>query len=111
MSGTVKHPENIAIIGDEVAIKWHDGHESYFPMSILRAASPSAENQGEPDLFGNIIGGDARTEFSDVTVLDWQIVGGYAIQFHFSDGHKTGLFSYNYLYRLEAKLTQGSEEA
>lgn len=94
------------MIGSEVAIKWQDGQESYFPMEILRAASPSAENQGEPDLFGNIIGGDSRTEFKGVTVIDWQMVGGYALQFHFSDGHKTGLFSYAYLDRLEQALAQ-----
>ena len=108
MNMTPQHPETVALVGTEVAIKWQDGRESYFPMEILRAASPSAENQGEPDLFGNIIGGDTRTEFDGVTVMDWQIVGGYALQFHFSDGHKTGLFSYAYLNRLEEALSEGS---
>ncbi|MEM6820532.1 MAG: DUF971 domain-containing protein [Verrucomicrobiota bacterium] len=97
-------PETIALIGNEVAIKWKNGEESYFPMEFLREASPSAENQGEPDLFGNQIGGDANKEFQGVTVTDWQFVGGYAIQFHFSDGHQTGLFSFGYLHKLEEHL-------
>jgi DUF971 family protein len=29
-------------------------------------------------------------------------VGGYAVQFHFSDGHNTGLFTYDYLHKLAA---------
>lgn len=108
MTMTPQHPETVALVGEEVAIKWQDGRESYFPMAALRAASPSAENQGEPDLFGNIIGGDSRTEFDGVSVIDWQIVGGYALQFHFSDGHKTGLFSYSYLNRLEQAMSEES---
>lgn len=101
---TRRTPETIALIGCEVAIKWHDGRESFFPMEFLRLASPSAENQGESDLFGNRIGGDENTEFAGVKVTDWQLVGGYAIQFHFSDGHRTGLFSFDFLDRLEQHL-------
>lgn len=99
--------ETVALLGSEVALKWSNGHESYFPMSFLRAASPSAENQGEPDLFGNRIGGDARTEFEGVSVVDWVFVGGYALQFYFSDGHQTGLFSFGYLENLEQLLAGG----
>ena len=32
-----------------------------------------------------------------VTVKDWRMVGGYAIQFDFSDGHNTGLYTFDYL--------------
>lgn len=95
-------PENIVLIGNEVAIKWKDGSEDYYPMEFLRAASPSAENTGEPDLLGNVHGGDDRTEYPGVTVIGWDMVGGYAIQFRFSDGHATGLYSYSYLKDLAA---------
>jgi DUF971 family protein len=30
----------------------------------------------------------------------WRPIGGYAIQFDFSDGHNTGIYSYDYLHRL-----------
>src|SRR5690606_28870468 len=43
---TVNTPRNIQLIGQEVAIVWDDGEETYFPMDRLRAASPSAEQQG-----------------------------------------------------------------
>jgi DUF971 family protein len=94
---TIPPPEAIDLIGDTVAIRWADGREDFFPMETLRALSPSAENMGEPDLFGNIHGGDDRTEFPGVLVEDWEIVGRYAVRFIFSDGHQTGLYTFQYL--------------
>lgn len=90
-------PVNVQIIGEEIAIKWSDDSEDYYPMERLRALSPSAENMGEQDLLGNTYGGDDRKRFPGVKVNGWQQVGGYALLFSFSDGHKTGIFSYQYL--------------
>lgn len=97
-------PEAIDLIGNTVAIRWKDGREDFFPMEKLRALSPSADNIGEPDIFGNIHGADPRTEFPGVTVEDYEVVGRYAIRFVFSDGHKTGLFSFPYLQRIGNEL-------
>ncbi|HSH09516.1 MAG TPA: DUF971 domain-containing protein [Oceanipulchritudo sp.] len=101
---TIPPPESIELIGDLVAIRWADGREDFYPMESLRALSPSADNVGEPDLFGNIHGGDPRTEFPGVTVTDYQIIGRYAIRFIFSDGHQTGLFSFPYLLQIGDEL-------
>ena len=90
-------PANIQLIGHEVAIIWSDGTETYFPMEKLRAASPSAENVGERDILGNRYGGDGPKQFPGVTVTGWEQVGNYALRFDFSDGHRTGLYSYAYL--------------
>ncbi len=97
-------PRSIQAIGNEIAILWEDGTESFYPMETLRAASPSAENRGEQDLLGNIIGGTDQKEFPGVTVTGWVPVGGYAVQFHFSDGHQTGLYSFDYLRGLAEAL-------
>lgn len=93
-------PENISLIGAMVAIRWSDGQEQFLSMEKLRAASPSAENVGEPDIFGKIHGGDPRSEFPGVTVTDFEEVGRYAVRFIFSDGHQSGLYSYAYLQAL-----------
>ncbi len=90
-------PTHIAAIGPEMAIAWEDGVESYVPMEKLRAASPSAENTGERDLLGKQYGGTDQRHFPGVTVKSWQIVGGYAVQFHFSDGHATGIYPFDFL--------------
>ena len=93
-------PSNVQIIGDEVAIAWSDGVETYLPGDKLRAASPSAETQGERDILGQQYGGNGPKDFSQVRVLGWERVGNYALRFDFSDGHRTGLYSYAYLRKL-----------
>lgn len=93
----MKSPQTIALIGNEVAIVWSDGQETYFPADKLRAASPSAETRGEKDIFGAQYGGTDQKDFSSVQVLGWEKVGNYALRFDFSDGHRTGLYSFDYL--------------
>ncbi len=95
-------PTNVQLIGSEVAIVWDDGTESYFPFAQLRAASPSASNVGERDILGNQYGGDGPKHFPGVTVTGWERVGNYALRFDFSDGHRTGLYSFEYLRKLAA---------
>jgi DUF971 family protein len=97
-------PEDVQIVGAEVAVRWSDGVESYFPGEFLRAASPSAANIGERDIFGRQWGGDARTRFPGVVAVSWERIGNYAIRFQFSDGHGSGLFAYDYLRRLHDRL-------
>ena len=93
-------PRNLQSIGDEIAIAWSDGAESFLRHDLLRRASPSAETQGERDVFGQQYGGKGPKEFPGVRVVGWERVGNYAIRFDFSDGHRTGLYTYDYLRRL-----------
>jgi DUF971 family protein len=95
-------PLNIQLIGPEVAIAWDDGTETYFHAERLRAASPSASNIGERDVLGNQYGGNGPKQFPGVAVLGWERVGNYALRFDFSDGHRTGLYSFDYLRALAA---------
>ena len=66
------------------------------------AASPSASNIGERDILGVQHGGDGPKQFPGVAVIGWETVGNYALRFEFSDGHRTGLYSYDYLRQLAA---------
>lgn len=93
-------PTDIQLIGNEIAIKWADGAETFHPCPALRAASPSAAAKGEPDIFGRIHGAEGRKDFAGVTVLGWQVIGNYAVRFDFSDGHGSGLYSYELLRQL-----------
>ena len=96
----MKKPANIQLIGQEIGIAWDDCTESFYPCDALRAASPSAETQGERDILGQKHGGDHVRNFNGVTVVGWQYVGNYAVRFDFSDGHRTGLYSFDYLQAL-----------
>ena len=93
-------PKHIDIIGTELAIQWEDGDESFLPHAFLRQHSPSASNKGERDIFGTQYGGTTQTKFPGVQVRGWQAVGNYAIRIEFSDGHNTGIYSWDYLRKL-----------
>jgi len=97
-------PTRIEIVGNELCLVWPDGAESYFPAPFLREHSPSASNQGETDVLGRQHGGQGPKKFPNVRIQGWEPVGNYAIRPHFSDGHATGLYSWDYLRELHDKM-------
>ncbi len=98
-------PKDVELIGNEVAVRWADDTEIYLPAGFLREHSPSAENIGEVDILGQRHGGDGPRNFDTVSVVGWDWVGGYAIRFEFSDGHRTGIYSFDLLEKLAAMLS------
>jgi len=102
-------PVDIQVVDRTLAVRWSDGREDYFDSELLRAVSPSAENLGEADFFGNVHGGDSRTSYPGVRVRDWKVIGNYALQLVFNDGHDTGFYSYRYLRLIADKERDGFE--
>ena len=90
------------LIGDELAMRWSDGVESYLPIERLRRACPCASCGGEPDVLGNISRPDVTYTSKSFELIGWQLIGGYALQPRWADGHSTGLYSFQYLRRLAA---------
>jgi DUF971 family protein len=102
-----REPTNVQQIGNELAIRWNDGAESYFDLEILRRACPCAACGGEPDVLGNISRPNATYSRESFALAGFDMVGGYALQPHWRDGHKTGIYSFQYLRRLaEAGLSK-----
>jgi DUF971 family protein len=99
-------PKDLQLIGNELCILWQDGSESYFAAEFLRQHSPSSEQIGEKDIFGNQYGGNGPKAFPGVTIKGWEFQGNYGVSPWFSDGHKSGIFSWDYLKELEAKRSQ-----
>lgn len=93
-------PRTIDLIGTELAIIWEDGTESYISSECLRAHSPSASVSGEKDIFGTQYGGESGKDYSEIAVESWTAIGNYALRFQFSDGHNTGIYSYDLLKKL-----------
>ncbi len=91
-------PIEIQPIGEELAIKWEDGSESFVSLETLRRACPCAACQGEGDIMGKLHKGPERslsaTSF-ELRRLDW--VGSYGVQPTWGDGHATGIYSFDYL--------------
>jgi DUF971 family protein len=78
----------------ELSIKWSDDSEASYKAADLRRACPCAscrdEWTGEKIL-------DASNIPDDINFGHISIVGRYALNFHFSDGHDTGIYSFEYL--------------
>ena len=98
-------PSNIQQIGNELAIQWNDGTESYFDLQFLRRACPCAGCGGEPDVLGNIARPNVSYAPRSFELAGFDIVGGYALQPRWHDGHNTGIYSFQYLRRLASSVT------
>ncbi|MFW5883513.1 MAG: gamma-butyrobetaine hydroxylase-like domain-containing protein [Verrucomicrobiota bacterium] len=97
-------PSNLQVIGNELAIVWQDGSETYLHAEQLREHSPSAENVGEVDILGQRHGGEPARKHPGVGIRAWHAVGNYAIRIEFTDGHRTGIFSWDFLRKLDERL-------
>lgn len=93
-------PTNIQPIGNELAIVWDDGVESYLPFELLRRACPCASCGGEPDVMGYVVRPEVTYTPQSFELRGCQVVGGYALQPSWADGHGTGLYTFPYLRRL-----------
>ena len=82
-------------------IAFDDGAEYALPFELLRVYSPSAEVRGHGP--GQEV---LQTGKRDIGITALDPVGNYAVQPTFSDGHTTGLYSWDYLYHLGANQTQ-----
>ena len=76
-------------------ISFSDGKRFELPYEFLRVYSPSAEVRGHGP--GQEV---LQVGKKDVDILSLEPVGSYAVQPHFSDGHGTGIYSWDHLYDL-----------
>jgi DUF971 family protein len=76
-------------------VAFDDGRSFRLPYEYLRVFSPSAEVRGHGP--GQEV---LQVGKKDIEIRHVEPVGSYAIQPTFSDGHATGIFSWDYLYQL-----------
>ncbi|MBL8497824.1 DUF971 domain-containing protein [Nitrosomonas sp. JL21] len=99
MAGLTKntpHPTEIKLHQQSriLDISFSDGKTFHFPCEFLRVHSPSAEVGGHGP--GQEV---LQTGKKMVNIMKIEPVGHYAIQLHFTDGHNTGLYSWDLLYQ------------
>ena len=82
-------------------VAFDDGASFSLPFELLRVYSPSAEVRGHGQ--GQEV---LQLGKREVGVTALEPVGNYAVQPTFSDGHNTGLYSWDYLYKLGAQQEQ-----
>jgi DUF971 family protein len=103
-------PESLTVHGQTkvLEIGFSDGAQFRIPFELMRIYSPSAEVQGHGP--GQEV---LQTGKRQVSVIEIEPVGNYAVKPTFSDGHDSGLFTWEYLYFLgdqQAALWQQYEE-
>jgi DUF971 family protein len=82
-------------------VSFADGAEFRIPFELMRVYSPSADVQGHGP--GQEV---LQTGKRDVLLTGLEPVGNYAVQPTFSDGHDTGIYSWDYLYFLGSRQDQ-----
>ena len=83
---------------DGILIEWdRQGHEGFFPARDLRLACPCAacveETSGRPLL-------NPAKVLADIRPVSLALVGAYGLKVHWSDGHETGIYTFEQLRRL-----------
>jgi DUF971 family protein len=96
----MSHLQNVIVIGNELALAFDDGEELYLPLDLLRRACPCAACQGEPDALGRVLRPVQQIGPRGFELQKSEVIGGYAIQLFWADGHSTGLYTFDYLRRL-----------
>jgi DUF971 family protein len=90
-------PQDITVHGQSrvLEVGFSDGARFRIPLELMRVYSPSAEVQGHGPGQETL-----QTGKRDVELLALDPVGNYAVQPRFSDGHDTGIYTWDYLYFL-----------
>lgn len=102
------NPTRLNLKKDEkLEIEWQDGLKSTYPISMLRAMCPCAlckqvREQDKQDKPGKkpllqVLPGNYT---NPIAVTEAELVGGYALRLEWSDGHGSGIYSFQYLREL-----------
>ncbi len=97
--GNRHHPREIRLKREEkvLEVDFDDGASFRLPAELLRVESPSADVQGHSAAQKQTVAGRRN-----VGIIGLEPVGSYALRIRFDDGHDTGLYTWDYLYRLGA---------
>lgn len=108
----ILRPAGITVNDSNLEIQWSDGHVSLYPHKFLRQRCRCALCSGEPVLTSS---GLAMPNASLPSVPDnvsptkFGQVGNYGLSINWSDGHSTGIYSFNYLRQIcQCKICTGN---
>lgn len=98
-----RHPVELRLHSGQrlLELRFDDGACFELPCEYLRVYSPSSEVAGYHSKKPVLQVGKAQ-----VNITDLQQVGHYAVKIFFDDGHKSGLYTWNYLYDLGANYAR-----
>ncbi len=99
-------PKHLDLKKDQgLTVQWQDGTDSFYPIAYLRKMSPSADARLlREEMARNpltVLPSSAGTDRSSLLATGAHLVGNYAIKIIFSDGHDTGIYSWEYLKQID----------
>jgi DUF971 family protein len=105
-------PTNLSLSGErELQIEWSDGQQRLYTFRELRDNCPCAscrEKRSAPAPPSNMLPILSPAEAQPLKLIDMSPVGNYAYTIKFSDGHDTGIYTFELLRQLGRKeLTKG----
>lgn len=104
-------PKKIEIKDNNLVIEWNEGKASSISLNYLRDECPCAGCKGETVLLKTYRPPERKNTTPDTyKIKDIKIVGGYAIQIFWKDGHDTGIYSWEYLQDLEKGQSNNSPQ-
>ena len=104
MTTNEQSPVHLELARDRgLTVHWQDGVRSFYPIAYLRRMSPSAETRTlREQLAKNPLTVLPNTgDGEPLTATTAELIGNYAVRIRFSDGHNTGLYSWDYLRQID----------
>jgi len=91
-----------------LTIRWADGSTSYYSVAYLRRMSPSAEARVLRESLAvnplTVLPASSGQSSGPLIAEGLELVGNYAVRIRFSDGHDTGIYSWDYLREIDPAL-------
>ena len=92
----------VKLAEQKLFVDWKDGRRSEFSLNELRRICPCATCRTQRDQQGANPLRILKADPTGVRVVSAKLVGTYAIQFDWSDGHNTGIFDFRFLRSLSS---------
>jgi DUF971 family protein len=97
-----------------LTVHWADGRRSFYPIAYLRRMSPSADARELREQMTHnpltVLPGAAAGRGGPLTATGAVLVGRYAVRISFSDGHDTGIYSWDYLREIDPEAKPAGAE-
>jgi DUF971 family protein len=100
-NATTPRDLKVKIQEQRLIVEWMDGKRSEYSLHDLRRNCPCAACRTEREQAGDNPLNILKSDPTGVRVTSAQLVGRYAIQFRWSDGHDTGIFDFRFLRALD----------
>ncbi len=109
---TGQAPAHLDLARDRgLTVRWSDGTSSFYPIDYLRRMSPSADARVLREQLARnpltVLPAAPPGSDGPLTASGAELVGNYAVRIRFSDGHNTGLYSWEYLRQIDPDRPPG----